>query len=336
LAALVRSDDRALEASLKYFIFGAVCLAVMAYGLTFLYGMTGSLDLRVIGQALQRQDPIWVALTLGVILVGYGFEITMIPFHTWAPDVFEGATAPISGFFAVVPKTAAFAGLVRVLLYAMPNGLVAWPWIIAGLAAITMTFANLAALRQQHLKRLLAYSSIAHAGYILMAVAVLQRSAMATAAVSYYLAAYLFMNLGAFAVAAQLERTFGTDRLEEIAGMGRGAPVVAAAFTLFLLSLAGIPPLAGFAGKVLLLQAALDGGMAWLAIVGAVNMVLGLFYYLRVIGEIYWKTPRHSFPLMAGVGFTGAYAVLLLGTLALGIWPAPALAVTNVVSQLVN
>jgi NADH-quinone oxidoreductase subunit N len=208
--------------------------------------------------------------------------------------------------------------------------------MIAGLAAITMTFANLAALRQQRLKRLLAYSSIAQAGYILMAVAVLQRSAMATAAATYYLAAYLFMNLGAFAVVAQVERTFGTDRMEEIGGMGRSAPMVAAVFTLSLLSLAGIPPLAGFAGKVYLLQATIDGGMLWLAIIAAINMVLGLFYYIRVIGEMYWKPARHAFPLITGAGFTGAYAVLLFGTLALGIWPAPAMVITNKVSQLVQ
>jgi NADH-quinone oxidoreductase subunit N len=336
LAALVRSDGRALEASLKYFIFGAVCLAIMAYGLTFLYGMTGSLDLRVIGNALEGRDRMWIALTLGLILVGYGFEITMVPFHAWAPDVFAGATAPVSGFVAVVPKIAAFAGLVRLFLYALPNGLIGWPWMIAGLAAITMTFGNLAALRQQGLKRLLAYSSIAQAGYILMALAVLQRSPMATAAATYYLAAYLFMNLGAFAVVAQVERSVGTDQIEEIGGMGRSAPMVAAVFALSLLSLAGIPPLAGFAGKVYLLQATIDGNMLWLAIIGAINMVIGLFYYIRVIGEMYWRPAKHPFPLITGVGFTGAYAVLLFGTLALGIWPAPAMAVTGNVSQLVK
>jgi NADH-quinone oxidoreductase subunit N len=218
----------------------------------------------------------------------------------------------------------------------MPNGLVDWPWAIAGLAVLTMTFANLAALRQHHLKRLLAYSSIAQAGYMLIGVAVLERSPMAASAIGYYLAAYLFMNLGAFAIVAQVERTFGTDKIDEIAGMGRGAPGTAALFALSLLSLAGIPPLAGFAGKVLLLQVAIDGGMLWLAIIAAINMVLGLVYYLRVIGAMYWKAAQHPFPLIRGAGFAGAHLVLVIGTLTLGIWPALPLSITNMAAHIVK
>ncbi|MCL4401729.1 MAG: NADH-quinone oxidoreductase subunit N [Acidobacteria bacterium] len=334
LAALVRNDGHALEASIKYFIFGAVALAVMAYGLTFLYGMTGSLDLRAIGRALQGRDPVWVALAFGLVLAGYGFEITMVPFHTWAPDVLKGASAPVSGFVAVVPKIAAFAGLIRILLYAMPDGLVGWPWIMAVLAVVTMTFGNLAALRQQELKRLLAYSSISQAGYILIAVAVIERSGTAMVSIFYYLAAYLFMNLGAFAVAAQVERTFGTDRLEAFRGMGLKAPGPAVALTLALLSLAGIPPLAGFAGKVLLLQTAIDGGMLWLAIVAALNMVVGLFYYLRVIAEMCLKAPAHEYPMARGAGFASVHALLLAGTVALGVWPGPGVALASLTTRL--
>jgi NADH-quinone oxidoreductase subunit N len=341
LAGIVRSDRRGLEAAIKYFIFGAVALAVMAYGLTFLYGMTGSLDLRAIGQALSgpasaKRHPLWIALSLGFVLVGYGFEMTMVPFHMWAPDVLTGASAPVSGFIAVIPKIAAFAGIVRILYYAMPSALAGWPWLIASLAVLTMTLGNLAALRQQGLKRLLAYSSIAHAGYILIGLAVLQRSSGAATSIAYYLAAYLFMNLGAFTVVAQLERTFGTDCLEAVEGMGRGAPVTSAVLTIALLSLAGIPPLAGFAGKVFLLQATIDGGMVWLAIIAAANMVLALFYYLRVIAAMYLRPPAHAYPLAGRLAFAPAHVLLLAGTLLLGIWPGPVAVLAGAVRNLVH
>jgi NADH-quinone oxidoreductase subunit N len=339
LAALVRGDDRGLEASIKYFIFGAVALAVMAYGLTFLYGMTGSLDLRAIGQAFagpSKRDPLWIALSFGLVLAGYGFEITMVPFHAWAPDVLTGATAPVSGFIAVVPKIAAFAGIARILHYALPHAIVGWPWLIAALAAVTMTIGNLAALRQRQLKRLLAYSSIAHAGYILAAVAVLERSGTAASSIAYYLAAYLFMNLGAFTVVAQLERTFGNDRFEAIEGMGRGAPITAVVLTIALLSLAGIPPLAGFVGKVFLLQTAIDGGMLWLAVIAAANMVIGLFYYLRIIAAMYLRAPIHAYPLAGRLAFAPVHTLLLAGTLILGIWPGPIAALAGAVKNLVR
>ncbi|HJT70821.1 MAG TPA: NADH-quinone oxidoreductase subunit N [Terriglobales bacterium] len=341
LAAIVRADARGLEASIKYFIFGAVGLAVMAYGLTFFYGMTGSLDLRAIGRALDGRapsngDPLWVALSLGLVLAGYGFEVTMVPFHAWAPDVITGATAPVSGFIAVVPKIGAFAGIIRILYYAMPNALIGWPWLIAILAVVTMTVGNLAALRQRELKRLLAYSSIAHAGYILTAVAVLQRSETAAMSIAYYLAAYLFMNLGAFAVVAQLERTFGTDTFEAVDGMGRGAPITAVVLTIALLSLAGIPPLAGFVGKVFLLQAAIDGRMLWLAVIAAANMVIALFYYLRIIAAMYLKPDTHAYPLIARRSFAAVHALLLAGTLILGVWPGPIAALARAANNLVR
>lgn len=334
LVVLVRGDSQALEASLKYFIFGAVALAVMAYGLTFLYGLTGSLDLRVIGDALRGADQAWISLALVLILIGYGFEITMVPFHFWAPDVFVGATAPISGFLSVVPKVAAFAGLLRLLLYALPGEAVGWPTLVAVLAAITMSFGNLVALRQTSLKRLLAYSSIAQAGYMLMAVAVASRVDHASPATAYYLAAYLFMNLGAFGVAGQLERTVGSDRINALRGLGRRSAGAAAVLALSLLSLAGIPPLAGFAGKVLLLEASVAGGMLWLAIVAAVNMTIALFYYLSVIAEIYLKRSEHEFTLSIGKGYTAGYALVLVGTLFLGIWPGPNLQVAQVATNL--
>lgn len=338
LAAIVRSDGRALEAALKYFIYGAVALAVMAYGLTFLYGLTGSLDLRVIGASLQGADRLWIGVALGLVVIGYGFELAMVPFHPWAPDVLEGATAPISGFVSVVPKIATFAGLLRFLLEGLAGGLVHWPLVIALFAVATMTFGNLVALRQTRLKRLLAYSTIAQSGYVLMAVAVGARAGDALSAAGYYLAAYLFMNLGAFAVAAHLERTYGRDTFKVLRGLAHQAPGGAAVLALSLLSLAGIPPLAGFAGKVLLLEATIDGGMTWLAIIGVLNMTVALFYYVRVIAEMYTKPPVCEYPgrMQGQMGYTLTYGLCLLGTLVLGIVPGPLLDLVSRAGQMLR
>jgi NADH-quinone oxidoreductase subunit N len=326
LAALVRGDARALEATLKFLLLGAAALAVMGYGLTFLYGLTGSLDLAEIGAALPGADPAWTGLALALVLVGFGFEIAAVPLHFWMPDVLDGATAPAAGFLSVVPKIAAMTALVRVLVTAFPGELAAWPELVGGLAAATMALGNLAALRQSGLKRLLAYSSVAQAGYVLAAVAAAGRVERAAAAVAFYLAAYLLMNLGAFAFAAQLERTTGTDALARLGGLVRRSPVAALAFAAALLSLAGIPPLAGFAGKVLVLDAALAGGLPWLALIAAANWVVALAYYLRPIARMVLEPAGPATPRLAGaLGWIGG--ALLAGTLALGVLPGAGLEV---------
>lgn len=322
---LVRSNKAAQEATLKYFLYGAAALAVMAYGLTFLFGLTGSLNLRVIGTGLAGADAAWVALAFGLVLVGYGFEMTLVPFHVWAPDAFQAATAPASGFISVVPKVAAFAGLLRLILEALPQGLIAWSVVLAIVAVATMTFGNLVALRQTSLKRLLAYSSIAQAGYMLMAVAVAERTPDALPAVSYYLIAYLCMNLAAFTVLAQVERLLSGDDFAMIRGLGRRAPWAAVALTLALLSLAGIPPLAGFAGKVFLLMAVIDGGFVWLAIVAAVNMAAGLYYYAAIIAEMYFREPERREGVAPGLGYVWAVGLCTAGTIVFGVAPRLAL-----------
>ena len=321
LVLLVRSDERAQEGALKYFIYGAAALAVMAYGLTFLFGLTGSLNLSAIRAGLKHADAAWIALALGLVLVGYCFEMTLAPFHVWAPDALQGASAPVSGFVSVVPKVAAFAGLLRFLIEAMPRGVVDWPVVLAIVAAASMTFGNLVALRQSSLKRLLAYSSIAQAGYILMAVVVAERTPTALPAVGYYLLAYLFMNLGAFIVVAQIERMLGREGFDTTRGLGRRAPWLAAALTVALLSLAGIPPLAGFAGKVFLLIAAIDGGFAWLAVIAAVNMAVALYYYVAILAEMYFYESDERDGVAIGVGYTLAVGLCTLGTVALGAAP---------------
>lgn len=334
LVALVRTDREANEAALKYFIYGAVALAVMAYGLSFLYGLTGSLSLPAIGAGLADADRVWVALAFGLVLIGYAFEITAVPFHFWAPDVYTGATAPVTGFLSVVPKLAGFAALLRFLLVALPGGMAAWPLAVAVLAALTMTLGNLIALRQTRLKRLLAYSSIAQAGYVLMAVAVAERAPGALSAAGYYLAAYLFMNLGAFVVVAQLERLTGSDEVRGLRGLSQRSPVAAVGFTLSLLSLAGIPPLAGFVGKVLLLDAVLSGGLTWLAVVAALNFAVALYYYLVPVVEMYLRAPETSHRVPSRPGYLLALGGSVLGTLLIGVFPELALAMTRHLGRL--
>jgi NADH-quinone oxidoreductase subunit N len=331
----MRVDRLSNEATLKYFLFGAVALAVMAYGLTLLYGLAGSLNLNDIGQALRSADRLWAGLAVGIVLIGYAFEATLVPFHFWAPDVYQGATAPVAGFLSVVPKIAGFAGLLRFLLLALPGELLNWPLGVAILAVLTTVLGNLVALRQTHMKRLLAYSSIAQAGYVLAALAVADRIEGAISAAGYYLAAYLFMNLGAFVVVAQVERTTGSDLIAELRGFARPAPLPAAVLALSLLSLAGIPPLAGFVGKVLVLQAILDGGLVWLAVIIIANMVIGLYYYIAVVAEMYLKEPYREQNFPGKSGYSLSALISLSGTLFLGILPALALQLTGLLSRLV-
>ncbi|MFZ1199475.1 MAG: NADH-quinone oxidoreductase subunit N [Desulfobacterales bacterium] len=338
LVGLVRDQPLANEATFKYFIYAAAALAIMAYGLTFLYGLTGSLNLNRIGAGLHPDKVgIWIAVALGLILIGYAFEMTVVPFHFWAPDVYQGATAPVSGFLSVVPKVAGFAGLLRLFLSLFPGGLPGWPIGMAVLAAATMILGNLAALRQKRLKRLLAYSSIAQAGYILMAVAVAARGNGALDAIGFYLAAYLFMNLGAFAAAAQLERTLGSDSLTALQGLGRLSPWLAAVLCLCLLSLAGIPPLAGFAGKILLLTAAMQGGLTWLAVVAVVNMTVALYYYVAVAAQLYMRPPPPGAVAVPVDPVSQlSLGLCLAGTILFGVFPGWLLALTRFVPRLIH
>lgn len=334
LVAMVMGDRMANEAALKFFLYAAAALAVMAYGMTFFYGLTGSLAIQTIGPMLLREGiGAWVALGAGLVLVGYAFEATVVPFHFWAPDVYQGSTAPIAGFLSVVPKIACLAGLLRFLLTALPDGMVFWPQAIAALSAVTMVWGNLAALRQTRMKRLLAYSSIAQAGYVLMAVAVADRVPGALSAAGYYLAAYLFMNLGAFTVTAQVERAIGTDAIAALRGLGRRAPAPAMVMALSLLSLAGIPPLAGFAGKIFLFLAVLDGRLTWLAVLAAVNMTVALYYYIAVAAQMYFRAPLHPAPLPTNRWGALALGLSLAGTLFLGFAPNFTLELTGLMAS---
>jgi NADH-quinone oxidoreductase subunit N len=276
LAGYLKTDLRSNEAALKYFLFGAVCSVVMLYGLSLLYGASGTTNILGIRDALVSVPRPVGIVALCLVFVGFGFKISMAPFHAWAPDVYEGAPTPVTAFLSVAPKIAGFALLLRVLQSGVPDVLTAnWVGILSALCALTMTVGNLGAIRQTNIKRMLAYSSIAHAGYMLIGVVAFHTEEMHLAPLFYYVLAYVFMNLGAFGVAILVGQATGTDEIPGWAGLARRAPTLAGTMAIFLLSLTGIPPLAGFFGKLYLLLAAIgDERLWWLAVVAIANSVV--------------------------------------------------------------
>ncbi len=338
LVGLAKDDRRATEGALKLFLFSAASGAVMLYGMTVLYGLSGALRLPDLGTQLAAAPPFALLAALVLVLAGYSFEATLVPFHAWAPDTYQGAQAPVAGFLAVGPKAAALAALLRTAVVALPAGLGYWPEGLAALAAVTMTAGNLFALRQTSAKRLLAYSSIAQAGYLMVGIATAQQDALAIPALLVYLAAYLFMNLGAFLAVDAIERETDSDDLASFAGQGRALPLPAAVLALSLLALAGFPPLGGFIGKTMLFGAALGAGWTWLAVALAANVALSLFYYLRVIEALYLRDP-HALtgqlpadpPLRPVSPLAGRIALVVaaMGTVAIGMFPEPWVALAS-------
>jgi NADH-quinone oxidoreductase subunit N len=298
LATFKRDDAKSSEAGMKYFLFGSFASAILLYGLTLLYGFTGQTNLYLIAEYLQSpafgQNLIPVLLAIGIILVGFAFKISAAPFHFWTPDVYEGAPTPVTAFLSVASKAASFALLLRFGLAVFPPTLFLdgqqvssyWTNIAVVLAVASMTVGNLLALAQKNIKRLLAYSSIAQAGYILIGVAALQSPAAqeaAVAAVVFYLAMYTFSNMLAFGVVILFANATGSENIADMAGMSRRSPWLAIGMTVALLSLAGVPPAAGFFGKFFLFQAAVQADLVWLALVGVLWSIVALYYYLVVI-----------------------------------------------------
>lgn len=328
-----KHDARANEAVLKFFLFGAVAITVMLYGMSLLFGATGTVSLAELGRRLPTADPAIVLLGLALTLAGFGFEVTMAPFHIWVADTYQGAPTPIAALLSVGPKAAGLAVLLRTLAVAVPADSVAWPAAIAVLAAVTMTVGNVLALRQVNMKRLLAYSSIGQGGFLLMGVAAAGRDELSAPGLLFYLVAYLAMNLGAFAVVAAVEQATGLVDLAGYEGLGPRAPWLAAALTLFLLSLAGFPPLAGFVGKTMLFGAAIGGGFAWLAALAAANSALSLYYYVLPIARMYLQPSRAAPSLSAGAAtppaLGWAIGLSLVLTVAAGVLPEPVVALAR-------
>ena len=322
LAGLQRRDRFSNEAALKYFLLGAFSSALLVYGFAWLFGITGSTRFTEIAAALRVTGLANGAtiIALSLITVGLGFKAAVVPFHQWTPDAYDGAPTPATAFMSVAPKAAAFAAILRVLVGGLGPLAVDWSTVFAVLAAITMTGGNVVALAQTNVKRMLAYSSIAHTGYILAAVAAISAGASAGAAILFYVFAYGIMNLGAFAclIYIDLEGTRGAT-LDELNGFAKRHGLGALVFGVFLISLTGIPPTVGFVAKFFVIQPVLDAGYAWLAVILALNAVLAAFYYLRVVVHMYMyevdaAAPRlvRSRLLSVSLGVT-AVAVVVLG-----------------------
>jgi NADH-quinone oxidoreductase subunit N len=338
LTGFLKPSRRSNEAAVKYFLLGAFSLGILLYGMSLMYGLSGTTNLRAIATALvgQESDP---RLVLAVILVvaGMGFKIAAVPFHMWAPDVYEGAPTPITGFLSVGSKAASFAMLLRIFIESLPTMRVSlvesarptaagpeigWGVLFYILAVVTMTVGNFAALTQSNLKRMLAYSSIAHAGYLL--IGAVAGSARGITAMLVYLFVYAFMQLGAFAVLALMRRSDVVgDELKDLNGLFFRQPFAAVAMLLFMLSLGGIPPTAGFMGKFWLFSAAIESGYIWLAVIGVLNSAVSLYYYIRIVVYMMLKNepagsePRQSPALALAMG------AAVVATLLLGVYPQP-------------
>jgi NADH-quinone oxidoreductase subunit N len=317
LAGFLKQDAGAVEASLKFFLVGSVSSAVMAYGLSFVYGAAGSTDLAKIAAA-GAADPL---LTLGLVaaLVGFAFKIAAFPFHMWVPDTYEAASTPFVAWLSVAPKAAGFVAIFRVYFEGGGERAAAWMPVVAFLATVTMLAGNLMALPQQNTKRLLAYSGIAQIGYMLVGLAA--TSASGTAMVLFYLVAYVFGNMGAFLVVEALARAEGSEATSAFRGLAQRSPLLALAMLLFLLSLGGIPFVAGFWAKLYVFWAAAERGLYWLVLLGAILTVVALFYYLLVAKRMYIEPPERAGRVPVAPTLALSVALCALGVVVLGLYP---------------
>jgi len=331
LAGIARNSARSTEASMKYFILGAFSTGFLLYGIALIYGATGTIKLGPIREALSvamLSNPLLLS-GAGLMIVGFGFKVAAVPFHMWTPDVYEGAPTPITAFMAVGVKLAAFAAFLRIFMVHLAPAGAEWSWVLWVVAAMTMFVGNLLALVQSNIKRMLAYSAIAHAGYIL--VGMTAGGSAAGAAILYYLLGYAFTNLGAFAVVIAIERRAGIgDSVIDFRGLAKRHPGLAAAMAVFLLSLAGVPPLAGFVGKFYLLSAALNAGLVWLVIILAITSVMSAYYYISVIVAMYMTEGTPEVVRPGGhPALIAVIAIAVIATVLIGLFPAPYFAAAN-------
>jgi len=338
LAGYTKEAEDSSEASLKYVIYGALSSGMMLYGISILYGLTGAVDIYGVNHALGSGNVDAVPLTIAgiLIMVGFGYKISAVPFHFWTPDVYQGAPITITAFLSVASKAAGFAMLIRFLKVSFIDSSAAmlaygswsilrgfqWNEVIAILSVLTMTLGNLVAIWQDNLKRLLAYSSIAHAGYMLLGITVMSNEGLA--AVLIYFVVYLFMNLGAFYTVMIIANKTGSEDIRDYKGLGYRSPLIAVAMTIFLLALTGIPPTAGFVGKLYLFAALINAKLFWLAIVGVLNSVVSLYYYVRILRNMFLREPEVAAePLKFSSVQIAVLLVLLIPTLLLGVYFTP-------------
>ena len=330
LVGYFRDDPKSSEGGLKYFLFGAVTSSLMLYGMTLMYGATGTTDLNGIASALagmQATMAPWRFVFLPAILLmlaGFSFKMALVPFHQWAPDAYEGAPTPVATLLSVGPKAMGFAVLLRVLLTAVPHFQFDWVAILMGISLVTMTLGNLTAMRQTNIKRMLAYSSIAQAGYILVGIISIDLfSIVGVLGVLLYLMAYLFTNAGVFIAVIAFSHVTNSDEIEDYTGLVRRAPALAAAMVIFFMSLAGLPPTAGFVGKLFVFGAAVKVGYYYLALIGVLNSVISVVYYFNVVRLMFFLPPpteeRLSLPRFPMV----AVLISVVMVLIIGLYPQP-------------
>lgn len=324
LTAYLRTDEYAQEAGLKYLIMGAFSAALFIYGISFIYGSTGAIRFDQIRQSLSAIGHNHLAQTgFFLILAGIGFKVASFPFHLWVPDVYQGAPTPVTAFLSVVSKTAGFVALLKVLFLATGPNYAHWPFLLSLLAAATLLYGNLGALGQTNMKRLFAYSSIGHAGYLLMGVAA--GTQFGTESVIYYLIAFALANLTAFLVIVIVNRESRSGEISAYRGLSRRTSFLSGVFFIAVLSLGGIPPLAGFFGKFLVLRVLMERYL-WLAFLGAVNVIISLYYYLSLVKEIYFKPPiAGSEKIRLGTSIQIPLLTLTLGTIGVGVFQEPIL-----------
>lgn len=337
LAGFVAGRTRSSEAAFKYVIYGAVASGVMLFGISLLFGMSGTADFRSLGASLSEAPSSALVVAMVFVFAGLGYKIASVPFHMWSPDVYEGAPLPVTAFLSVASKAAGFGLVIRFFREAFGTAElvqhVDWPLFMALVSAVTMTVGNLAAFGQRNLKRLLAYSSIAHGGYLLMGVSVAsQPDSKAIPAMLFYLIVYLFMNLGAFYVVLHLAEPerLGSEEIEAYRGLGPRSPFIAVLMSLFLFSLIGLPPFAGFWGKLYLFKSVVDasfspGGVnghnfVWLVVLGLLNSAVSLYYYFSVVKAMFLEAGREAMPVRTNVAYAILLVVLLIPTLLFGFF----------------
>ncbi len=325
LIAFMRRDVKSVESGIKYFLTGVFTSGLILYGIAFLYGLSGTTHFGSIMAYLSSQEIMNSPMLLFAIILlvaGFGFKIAAVPFHMWAPDVYEGAPTPITAYLSTGSKVAAFSAMLRLFMTGLEFSYGTWGRILWLVAVMTMTIGNVVALVQTNFKRLLAYSSIAHSGYIL--IGLIAASETGLAAVLIYTVAYALMTLGAFTIVILLcKSNLRGEEISDFKGLAKTHPAVAASFVLFALSLVGIPPTAGFIGKLFLFNAAIQGEFYWLAVIGVLNSVVSLYYYFKIVIAMYMQEPQDAMPLSFSPALTLALLIISSATLLIGLYPEP-------------
>jgi len=320
LAAYFKKDKMSNEAGFKYLFFGAFSSGLILYGLSLIYGMTGTTELAAISRILSMNNPL-AFLALGMLIAGFGYKISAVPFHMWTPDVYQGAPTSVTAFLSAGSKAMGLAIFIQVFIIGLYSANVDWRMIIAVVAILTMTLGNVVALWQQNVKRMLAYSSIAHAGYVMIGLAAL--TPLGVASSLFHIITHALMKAGAFGVLAFTAFKGIGETVDDLSGLWKKAPILALAMTIFMFSLAGFPPLGGFWSKYWLFTSAIGAGLWILALVGVINSVISVFYYARVIRAIYVLEPPKAFRVGQPIELTIAVVICLIGVLVIGFYPQP-------------